>query len=106
MIASGRLNERVTLLDPQSVLDEAGQADTSARPVWTVWAEVRQQASTEDLDNGQTTAKVTYTVTIRYRDDIREHWQLQRACGTTLHISSIIERGRREELVIQAHEER
>ena len=105
---SGRLNERITLLDPQSVLDEAGQADTSARPVWTVWAEVKQSTSTEDLDNGQTRAKVSLSGNDQVSGTTSaNHWQLQRACGTVPRTSAALLSGdAARSWLSSAHEER
>ncbi|MGC4030252.1 MAG: phage head closure protein [Tepidisphaeraceae bacterium] len=104
-IAAGLLNRRVTLLAPQTRLAGANEAVTTHRAVWTVWANIVQTAATETPADGQMRAPVTYLVTIRYLCDVNESWRIK-IDGKEHPISSVIERGRREELAITVHEVR
>ena len=76
-IDPGRLNQRVTLLQPVLTQDAAGQAVTSWQSVATVWAEVVPLRSAERFAAAAVQQENTLKVRIRLRTDVNATWRLE-----------------------------
>lgn len=67
MIAAGTLRHRVTLQQPASGQDAAGQPATGWVDVATVWADVRHASGLETIKADAQTAMRKASIRIRYR---------------------------------------
>ena len=86
---AGKLRHRVTIKRKTVARDTYGAETVTWVDVTTVYAEVKPIGGREYYGAGQTLAESTFTVTIRYRSDIRPAWQL--AYGTrTFEIQTVI----------------
>lgn len=104
MLAAGDLDRRVTILNPTSSQNGAGETVTAYADGATVWAQVRQASALESIRNGDTTAQAGYAIRIRWREGVSEANRL-RYDGRVLETSKVIEGWeRRVELQIVAHE--
>lgn len=73
----GRLNQRVTLLQPQPVQDALGQASITWQAVATVWAEVVPLRSAERFAAAAVQQEHTLKIRIRRRTDVAATWRLE-----------------------------
>lgn len=73
----GRLNERITLLQPVHTPDSHGQADIQWQAVATVWAEVVPLRSLERFAAAQVQQEDTMKFRIRVRSSIDTSWRLE-----------------------------
>lgn len=105
-IDAGRLDREITFHAPSTTLNDAGESVTRHDPLWTVFAEIKQTASAEGTLNGAAVNRVTYQITTHYLDDVATGWEIELDSGRRLAVSSVTERGRKEELAITAHEVR
>lgn len=104
---AGTLRERVELVWFQPTDGgEWGQPHGTWTTWATVWANVTATGGGEIVKDDAPQASTTYTVRMRYRDDVTAEDRLVRR-GKTLEIVSVIDPdGRRRELLIQAMEHR
>ncbi|MCG8442228.1 MAG: phage head closure protein [Caulobacterales bacterium] len=75
----GALMRRVTLLQPSRTEDGGGGAQIAFQPVATVWAEIASAAGGEEAELDDLTARVTHTMRIRWRADVRAGWRVEMA---------------------------
>lgn len=75
----GKLNKRITIRYYPVVDDGQGGRTTKGQvltDLCTVWAEFMVPKATTDLKQGGFSSVLTYTVNIRYRDDVQMNYQL------------------------------
>lgn len=99
------LDRRVTLQQPVTVRDAAyGGEQTSWQTVATVWARVTERMASEATAEGlQRVMTRQITVRIRHRADVASTWRLQYG-NRVLHITGVVEQGRREWLDLHCEE--
>jgi head-tail adaptor len=91
-VASGQMRHRLTLYAPEGTRG-AGSPDELATDIPArIEAVPLQFQQQERIAAGGLRGQTLYTVTIRYRDDVREDLQLIEECCTerTFHILSMI----------------
>lgn len=69
-MTAGKLNRRVTVQKPDSVLDEYGQPSTGWVNIATVWANIKPVSGREKMRAMAMEATLTHTVMVRYRPDL------------------------------------
>lgn len=106
MIPIATLRERIELHRP--VVDEEnefGETIVESRFVARVWAAVKQLAGGDVERNSATVSQRSYEITIRYRSDVAEKWQIKLG-GRTLEITEVVEVEHRRWTQITSHEVR
>lgn len=106
MIAAGRLNQRITIEQPASEHDAAGQPiRTWSTLVEDVPAAVESVAGNETIRGRQVSAEATTLFTTRYRADVTTRMRVSYE-GRTLNIVRAADPyGDRRELRIECREE-
>jgi len=106
-LPAGALREVVVIETPHHERNEVGEA------VQTLWGEmarrrasIEQVSASEQQQLGQTGSTRTFTVRMRYCDGLREGSRLRWVTreNRLLYVSSVVERGRREEHEVYAEE--
>ncbi|MFZ3035381.1 MAG: phage head closure protein [Parvibaculum sp.] len=104
MSGVGELRERVTIERATRLADGVGGATSSWSELATVWASVIPLSGREVATGERVEAHQSYTITMRYRDDVttamRAIWK-----GRTLNIRSLADPdSRRRRLVLNVEE--
>ena len=89
LIASGRLNQRVTILEKTVVRGPLGGHDETYAPLITVWAEILDMTGRQIFDAKALGSEATQRVTIRWNDDITEDQRVQYSDGSIARIEWI-----------------
>ncbi len=74
---SGRMNWRVTLLQPVKIPDGMGGSRSDFQPVGKVWAELRNVNTKEVPAVGAAASDLVRQISIRRRADVRRGWRAQ-----------------------------
>lgn len=74
---SGRMNWRVTLLQPAKIPDGMGGSRSDFKPVGKVWAELRNVNTKEVPVAGAAASDLVRQISIRRRADVRRGWRAQ-----------------------------
>lgn len=100
----GRLRSRVVIQELVHGVDSLGAPTESYRDVAEVWAAIRAQGGSEDMEPEHPTAQLSYQVTIRWRDDVTPRHRL--LYGTrVLNIQSVVDPNEtRKMLLLQCRE--
>ena len=72
-IDAGRLDQRITLLEPTKTLN-TGSHTLSYKDNATVWANVKQLTLRETISSNVELQTETYTILLRYRSGITQDW--------------------------------
>lgn len=69
-MTAGKLNRRVTIQKPDSVLDDYGQPSIGWANIATIWANIKPVGGREKMRAMAMEATLTHTVMVRYRSDL------------------------------------
>lgn len=86
---AGRLNRRLTLLQPSISQGAMGNVQRAWTPAATVWCMKEPLQGREFFESQKTTSEVTTRFTIRYRDDIKATWKCEDEDGSYTVIAVI-----------------
>jgi SPP1 family predicted phage head-tail adaptor len=87
----GALKRRVTLQRPDRAEDAGGGAAVIWTDVATAWARVTTAAAGEGEAADALTARVAYTVGLRWREDVRPGWRVVFR-GKALRVRAAVDR--------------
>lgn len=100
---AGTLRNRITLMQPQTTASDWGNS-VAYVAAGDAWGSVLPVKAVEAVANQGVQLKTSYTVRIRYRDDIASDWQIVYG-GRTFDIAGIVDvNNRHRELEITAVE--
>lgn len=74
---SGRMNSRVTLLQPVKIPDGMGGSRSDFQSAGNVWAELRNVNTKEVPAVGAAASDLVRQISIRRRTDVRRGWRVQ-----------------------------
>lgn len=82
-MSAGKFNRRITLQQPATGQDEAGQPVAGYADVCTVWAHIRHPSGSESLKADAQASTTKASIRIRYRADITSAMRVLH--GTTVY---------------------
>ncbi len=86
---AGRLNRRLTLMQPSVSREAMGAVKREWTPVATVWCTKEPLRGREFFESQKTTSEATTRFTIRHRDDVKQTWKCQDNDGSYTIIAVI-----------------
>ncbi len=86
----GRMNWRITLLQPVKTPDGMGGYKTSYQPAGKVWAEFRNPNVKEMTAVGTVVSDLVRLISIRRRTDIQRGWRVQTTAGPMTYCTLMI----------------
>lgn len=99
----GKLNERISIVQPISSIDATGGKVTTWTTLVSCWADAQAMAQSDEQMRGeQIVAQNATSFAIHYRDGINEQMRIIWR-NEYYDIATINQRGRREQLVIEAY---
>lgn len=81
MLAAGSLNQRITLEQPSTGQDAAGQPVTGWEIVATLWASIRTLSGSETIKAGADTSVIKASIRIRQRAGITSAMRITHGSG-------------------------
>ena len=90
MIAAGKLNKRVKVFSAQSAQDDRGEVTTTWLPCPDVWAEVKEETSSEAKQAGGIVVSKTYRIRMRTKTGLTMEHKLEYS-GSDLQIGAMME---------------
>jgi len=73
----GNLRKRIQIQAPTKARTETGSISETFSTVATVWGEIKVPNGKERVVADQLQAEISHKITIRYRTDVKEWWQLK-----------------------------
>lgn len=106
-LPAGLLRELFAIEYPTETRNALGESVQSWTEVARVYGSYEAVTYSEQARRSQVGGSTQATVRIRYRDDLRGNWRLRwvNRGGRVLYISSVVEKGAREELELTVDEE-
>lgn len=90
--AIGALRERVELERPVLTGDELGGASASWTAAGAVWCAIEARDTSEAAASDGVSARTSFVVSIRRREDVRADWRLHWR-GRTLNVAGVLDDG-------------
>jgi len=102
-LPAGILRHRVTIEAATDARNTLGETSQTWTPFLDRWASIEAVSYSEQQQQGQTSGTVTHSVRMRYAPGLTGKMRL-RWGGRLLYVSSVIEKGHREEHELQCEE--